>query len=221
MRVHGLASGIANTAVGSNDLRSQNLGIYGTYMGDNGFYADAVLQAGRLRYDLRPIAGTAINGNKGHSRLASIEVGQSWQLTPHWRVEPQLQLVYQRQKLQDTQIAAALVQQDSHSGWMLRAGVRVKGEIHTAAGNVVQPYARFNLYSRSSGTDITRFIGPGGSADIATRTGGTSSELAAGATWQLGRSVNLYGELGKLWAAGGGARTRSGVNGSLGIQVLW
>ena len=221
MRVHGLASGIANTAVGSNDLRSQNLGIYGTYMGDNGFYADAVLQAGRLRYDLRPIAGTAINGNKGHSRLASIEVGQSWQLTPHWRVEPQLQLVYQRQKLQDTQIAAALIQQDSHSGWMLRAGVRVKGEIHTAAGNVVQPYARFNLYSRSSGTDITRFIGPGGSADIATRTGGTSSELAAGATWQLGRSVNLYGELGKLWAAGGGARTRSGVNGSLGIQVLW
>lgn len=221
MRVHGLASGIANTAVGSNDLRSQNLGIYGTYMGDNGFYADAVLQAGRLRYDLRPIAGTAVNGNKGHSRLASIEVGQSWQLTPHWRVEPQLQLVYQRQKLQDTQIAAALVQQDSHSGWMLRAGVRVKGEIHTAAGNVVQPYARFNLYSRSSGTDITRFIGPGGSADIATRTGGTSSELAAGATWQLGRSVNLYGELGKLWAAGGGARTRSGVNGSLGIQVLW
>lgn len=221
MRVYGLASGMANTAVGSNDLRSQNLGLYGTYLGDNGFYADAVLQAGRLRYDLRPIAGTAVNGNKGHSRLASIEVGQSWQLTPHWRVEPQLQLVYQRQKLQDTQIAAALVQQDSHSGWMLRAGVRVKGEIHTADGNVVQPYARFNLYRRSSGTDITRFIGPGGSADIATRTGGTSSELAAGATWQLGRSVNLYGELGKLWAAGGGARTRSGVNGSLGIQVLW
>ncbi len=221
MRVDGLASGIASTAVGTSDLRSQNLGLYGTYLGDNGFYADAVLQAGRLRYDLRPIASAALNGNKGHSRLASIEVGQSWQLTQRWRVEPQLQLVYQSQTLQDTQIAGALVQQDSHSGWMLRAGVRVKGEIRTDAGDAVQPYARFNLYRRSSGTDITRFIGPGGSADIATRTGGTSSELAAGATWKLAPSVNLYGELGKLWAAGGSARTRSGVNGSLGVQVLW
>ena len=85
----------------------------------------------------------------------------------------------------------------------------------------LQPYARVNLYKRSSGTDVTRFIGPAGSADIASRTGGTSSELAVGATWQLGRSASLYGELGQLWDLGGDARTSSGANGSVGVKVLW
>ncbi|MDN4592223.1 hypothetical protein DBA29_27480, partial [Xenophilus aerolatus] len=85
----------------------------------------------------------------------------------------------------------------------------------------LQPYARVNVYKRSSGTDTTSFIGPAASTPILTRTGGTSSELALGATWQLSQSTSLYGELGKLWASGGDARTKSGVNGSLGVKVRW
>ncbi|RYF72585.1 MAG: hypothetical protein EOO29_28110 [Comamonadaceae bacterium] len=78
-----------------------------------------------------------------------------------------------------------------------------------------------NVYKRSSGTDITRFVGPAAFTDIATRSGGTSSELAAGATWQVSQSTSLYGEVGKLWASGGSARTKSGINGSLGVKVRW
>jgi hypothetical protein len=59
------------------------------------------------------------------------------------------------------------VQQDSHNGWLVRAGVRVKGEIATGAG-VLQPYVRANVYRSGRGTDVTRFVGPAGFTDIAT-----------------------------------------------------
>jgi outer membrane autotransporter protein len=99
--------------------------------------------------------------------------------------------------------------------------VRVKGEIATSAG-LLQPYVRFNVYRNGSGTDTTRFIGPAAYTDIATRTGGTSTELAAGATLQLSPNASLYAELGKLWASGGAVRTKSsGIEGSVGVKFRW
>lgn len=85
----------------------------------------------------------------------------------------------------------------------------------------LQPCAQVNVYKRSSGTDVVRFVGPAAYSDIATGTGGTSSELVAGATWQLSQRTSVYGKIRKLWASGGNARTGSGVNGSLGVKVRW
>ncbi|MBB4224724.1 autotransporter outer membrane beta-barrel domain-containing protein [Variovorax guangxiensis] len=220
MRVNGFARGIVNYAAGSNDLRSQYLGAYATWKNDSGLYVDGVLQAGRHHYTASPALSYSSSG-KGSSLLASIEVGQPFAIAPGWTIEPQLQLVHQRISLDDGGIAAALVQQHSHSGWMARAGVRVKGEIATSAG-LLQPYVRFNVYRNGSGTDTARFIGPAAYTDIATRTGGTSTELAAGATLQLTQNASLYAELGKLWASGGGVRTKSsGIEGSVGVKFRW
>jgi outer membrane autotransporter protein len=221
MRVTGFASGLANLGVGSTDLRSQYVGAYATWKNDSGLYVDGVLQAGRHRYTASPTLSFGSSG-KGNSLLASIEVGQSFPLAENWTIEPQLQLVHQRVNLGDTGIAGALVQQDSHNGWLVRAGVRVKGEIATSAG-LLQPYVRVNVYrsGSGSGTDVTRFVGPAGFTDIATRTGGTSTELAGGATLQLTESTSLYAEVGKLWGSGGGARTKSGIEGSIGVKVRW
>jgi outer membrane autotransporter protein len=219
MSVRGFARGIANYAVGSSDLRSQYLGAYATWKNDSGLYIDGVLQAGRHRTTANPALAFESSG-KGNSLLASIEAGQSFQIAPNWTVEPQLQLVKQRIELDDSAITGALVQQDADGGWMVRAGVWVKGQIETGS-DTLQPYARLNVYKRSSGTDTTRFVGPAAFTDITTRTGGTSSELAAGATWQLSQSTSLYGEVGKLWATGGDACTRSGVSGSIGLTYGW
>lgn len=219
MRVTGFARGVPNSTAGSSNLRSQYLGAYATWKNDGGLYLDGVLQAGRHRYTAAPALSLAGEG-KGDSLLASLEVGQAFRIAPNWTIEPQLQLVHQRLSLDNTAIAGALVQQNSRNGWLARAGVRVKGEIATGAG-LLQPYARVNVYRRSSGTDIARFTGPAAYTDIATRTGGTSTEVAAGATLQLTQNMSLYGELGKLWASSGGARTKSGLNGSVGVQVRW
>ncbi|WP_307867088.1 hypothetical protein [Variovorax sp. E3] len=78
-----------------------------------------------------------------------------------------------------------------------------------------------NVYRSSSGTDVARFIGPAGATDIATRTGGTSTELAGGATLQVTDSVSLYAEVGKLWSSGGGVRTEGSVDASLGVKLRW
>ena len=78
-----------------------------------------------------------------------------------------------------------------------------------------------NIYRSIKGTDVARFIGQGAFTDIATATGGTSNELAAGATLALSNTTSLYGEVGKLWASGSGARARRGLNGSFGVKMRW
>jgi outer membrane autotransporter protein len=219
MNVFGFSSGIPGLAVGDNDLRSQYLGAYATWRNQGGFYVDTVLQAGRHRYTIEPGQSLRSDG-KGSSLVASLEVGQSFALAPNWQIEPELQLMHQNLNLDDASIIGALVQQQGNDGWTVRAGVRVKGEIATKAGTL-QPYGSFNVYSGHGGTSVTRFIGPGGFTDIASGAGGTSTELAAGATWQFSKSTGVYGEVGKLWDQSGDERISSGLNASIGVKVLW
>ncbi|WP_288251649.1 autotransporter outer membrane beta-barrel domain-containing protein [uncultured Hydrogenophaga sp.] len=219
MKVRGFASGIADQAVGGNDLRSQYLGVYATYQHPNGLYVDTVLQGGRHRYSVSPQTALSSHG-KGDSLLASVEVGRGFTLAQGWVLEPQLQLMHQRIDLDGVNIAGADVRQDSHGGWAVRAGLRVTGELSSAAG-LLQPYGRVNLYSGSKGWDVTRFTGPAGFADVATGTGGVSTELAAGATLALSARTSLYGELGSVWASSGPARHQGGLNASVGLRVRW
>ncbi|RQO41182.1 autotransporter outer membrane beta-barrel domain-containing protein [Variovorax sp. KBW07] len=219
-RVNGFASGIRNLGVGRNDLRSQYVGVYGTYTSDSGFYADAVVQSGRHRYTVEPSFGAGVGG-KGNSLLGSIEVGQSFAIgNSGWSVEPQLQLIHQHLDLGNSLISGAVVQPQADNGWIVRAGVRVKGQMDTGVGTL-QPYGRFNVYKTSSGMDVARFTTGTTTTDIGAPTGGTSTELAGGFTLALSQTTSLYGEVGKLWSSGGDAKVKSGINGSLGVRVKW
>ncbi|MBO9513277.1 MAG: autotransporter outer membrane beta-barrel domain-containing protein [Variovorax sp.] len=219
MDVTGFARGVQHYAAGANDVRSQFLGGYATWRGEDGLYVDSVLQAGRLRYTAHPALAASASG-KGSSVLASVELGQALKLAPGWTVEPQLQLASQHLRLDDLTLAGATVQQDNASTWLARIGVRVKGEIAVGTGRL-QPYARANVYRRGSGSDTARFIGPAATTDIESRTGGTSTELALGATWQISPRVAAYGEVGHLWASGGDARTQGSASGSVGLKLSW
>ncbi|MGJ7519634.1 autotransporter outer membrane beta-barrel domain-containing protein [Variovorax sp. LT1P1] len=217
--VNGFASGVQR-GVGRNDLRSRYLGAYATWYGNNGFYADAVLQAGDHRYTAQP-QGNPFASGKGDSQTASIEIGQSLALGQGWTIEPQLQLIYQRVDLDDVSISDGGVRQDSDNGWVARAGVRVKGAMSTSLG-ALQPYGRLNLYRASSGTDITTFTFLDSKpTDIATRTGGTWGEVAGGLTLALNPTWSVYGEVGQMFAVGGDARIKSGVQGSVGVKARW
>jgi fibronectin-binding autotransporter adhesin len=219
IRVNGFARGIQGLDVGSNDLRSRYLGAYATWHGDDGWYADAVLQAGQHRYNVQPFATFGSSG-KGKSLLASIEVGKAFGIGSGWIVEPQLQLIHQRLRMDDTGISGAAVTQDPHDGLIVRAGVRIKGEFATGAGTL-QPYGRINVFHASGGADVTQFLNFGGGTAIQSETGSTSTEVAGGVTLALGERTSLYGELGKLWASGGAARVKSSINASLGVRVRW
>ncbi|WP_143684888.1 autotransporter outer membrane beta-barrel domain-containing protein, partial [Variovorax sp. KK3] len=219
MNVAGFARGVVNYQAGRNQLRMQYLGAYATWENEDGLYVDAVLQTGRLHHDVQPSQGARFSG-KGSSLIGSVEMGHAWQVAPNWTIESRLQLVHQRLDLDDNTIVGATVHHDSDSAWLVRAGVRVKGLVASAAGTL-QPYARFDVYRRGSGTDVTRFSTPAARTDIVTKTGGTSTELAAGLGWQLSPALNVYGELGTMWAAAGPTKTRGGLNASLGLKARW
>ncbi len=68
---------------------------------------------------------------------------------------------------------------------------------------------------------MSRASPTGGSTAIASSSGNTSTELAAGFTLGLSESTSLYGEVGKLWASGGDTRVKSSIDASVGIKVRW
>lgn len=216
--VQGFASGLWG-AIGRTDLRSRYLGGYATYADPAGFYADAVLQFGRHDYTAQPLAALPVEG-KGRSTVASLEIGQPFDIGAGWTLEPQLQLIHQSRAIDQTLIPAAVVSQDSANGWMARAGLRLKGRIAAGAG-VVEPYGRINVYRMAAGDDIARFAGPAARTDIASGASGSSAELAGGFSWRVGPAVSVYGELGRRFALGGGLRSRASVQVSAGVNVRW
>lgn len=204
---------------GSNDLQSSYFGGYATWMDAGGWYADAVLQAGSHRYTVRPDAGLTTSG-KARSVSASLEAGKSFVLAESWSIEPQAQLIYQNSRFDDVWIVGARVQQDPEGAWIGRLGVRIKGDMVTAAGRL-QPYARVNVYRAGSGADVATFVGPATATRISSASGFTSTEVAGGFSLALTPVTTIYGEIGRLLSSGGEAQVKSSVQGSLGLRVTW
>ncbi|MBC7729154.1 MAG: autotransporter outer membrane beta-barrel domain-containing protein [Microbacteriaceae bacterium] len=207
--------------VGGIASSSRNLGAYATYLGQDGLYADAVLQYGRHSFNTTTLSSNASAGGKGTSYSASLEAGQSFRLNDSWRIEPQAQLIRQHVRVDDMAISGTTtVHQDAEDVWVGRLGVRIKGDVTSSAGKL-QPYGRANLYRSSGGSDTASFATTAATTAITTRTGYTSGELAAGLTLKLSPTASFYGEVGKVFKLGssGGAQVRSSVQGSVGLRV--
>jgi outer membrane autotransporter protein len=205
--------------VGRTDLQSRYVGGYATWMDASGLYADAVLQWGNHRYTVRPDGSFSALG-KSTSATASLEAGQAFAVADGWSIEPQAQIVYQRGQFDDVLMIGQVVHQNADAGWIGRLGLRLKGDIATAAGRL-QPYGRVNVYHATSGTDISTFIATTGSTQIGSAAGYTSTEVAVGMTLALSPTTSLYGEVGQLFNSGGDARVKSSVQGSLGLRISW
>jgi outer membrane autotransporter protein len=205
--------------VGNTDLQSHYLGGYVTWRDASGWYADAVLQAGSHRYSVRPDGSLTVSG-KARSLSASIETGKSFALAEGWSIEPQAQLIHQKAHFDDVSIVGARVHEDAKGGWIGRLGVRIKGDMSTGAGRL-QPYARVNVYRASSGADVVNFIGPATSTGIASASGYTATEVAGGFTLALTSATSVFGEVGRTFSAGGDARVKSSVQGTIGLRVTW
>lgn len=218
VQVSGFARGVQGP-VGNNKLRARYLGGYASWDAGTGFYADAVLQAGYQDYTLRP-TGNAWSAAKSNSLLTSVEVGQAFSMGNGWSLEPQLQLVHQHVKLDDLALSNAGVQQDNPDSLTTRIGVRVKTEMSTGMG-VLKPYGRLNLYHASSGLDTARFSSGAATTDVSTRSGGSWTEAAVGATLAIDKTWSVYGEVGRLFNGGGDVKVRSDVSASLGVTARW
>lgn len=213
---YGLNSFARNYA-GNLRTDSTYLGGYATYANPQGQYADFVLQYGH-----HDITGTSPLGlgsdSGGNSVTASAEVGQRFALGEGWGIEPQAQLIVNRQDLGNTTISSAVVSQDTATSAVGRLGVRVAGDYVTNIGRL-RPYARVNVWHGFGGTDTSRFITPAATTSIASNVGYTSTEAAAGFTLNVTPTASVYGEVGKLYQSGGETRISSSVQGSVGLRL--
>ncbi|PSL84607.1 hypothetical protein C7T35_10745 [Variovorax sp. WS11] len=206
--------------VGTTDLQSRYLAGYANWRdAASGWYVEAVLQAGHHRYNARPDGSLPVSG-KARSVSASIEAGKSFALSESWSIEPQVQLIRQRTRVDDVSINGALVQQHADGGWIGRLGLRIKGDMPTGAGRL-QPYARFNVYRASSGADVVDFVAPAAATRVASGSGYTATEVAGGLSLALTPATTVYGEVGRTFSAGGDARVKSSVQGTIGLRVTW
>ncbi|AMM25173.1 autotransporter outer membrane beta-barrel domain-containing protein [Variovorax sp. PAMC 28711] len=205
----------------AGSLRSDTayLGGYATYANAQGQYADFVLQYGR-----HDIIGTSVNqvasSSDGKSLSASAEIGQRFAMGTDWGIEPQAQLIYNRQSLDTLRIGGlTTVALDTANAVIGRLGVRITGDFTTGIGRL-QPYGRLNLWHGFKGADQTTFIGGAGATGFGNRIGYTSVEVAAGATLAVTNTTSVYGELGSLTHAGGSAsKVKSSVQGSVGVKL--
>ncbi|KQV85631.1 hypothetical protein ASC87_08095 [Rhizobacter sp. Root1221] len=209
----------ATGPVGSTAVQSRYVGGYATWAEASGLYADAVLQAGRHRYSLRP-TGSADASGRASGLAVSLEVGQPFPLNERWRIEPQAQLIRQQSHVDDVQVSGTSVQQHAASGTVGRLGVRIKGSLPSAAG-LFQPYARVNVYKASAGTDLTDVAAGAATTRVESASGYGAVELAAGFTLALTPLADLYGEFGRSFSAGGDVELKSSVQGAVGLRMHW
>ncbi|AUI67203.1 outer membrane autotransporter barrel domain-containing protein [Glaesserella australis] len=119
-----------NGEYGSGKVKTQSVGLYGTYLADNGFYWDNV-----AKYEYVKSESASTGKRKYNAYTLSTEIGRIHQLGQGWTVTPQIQAAWTR--------LSSLSDEERLSALTARAGVRVAKAIEFD-GWKLQPYAEVN-----------------------------------------------------------------------------
>lgn len=114
---------------GSGKVRGQAVGLYGTYLADNGFYMDNIVKYERLKADSATTGERKYNAYTLSSEIGRIHTLGSWTITP------QLQAAWTRLSAQDDE--------ERLTALTARAGVRVGNQLQVGEWQL-QPYAEVN-----------------------------------------------------------------------------
>ncbi|MDV3515328.1 autotransporter outer membrane beta-barrel domain-containing protein [Stenotrophomonas sp. C1657] len=133
------------------------LGVYGNWAND-AMYVDASVQRGQFR---NRVQGEGLAEERYDSDIwqSSLEAGYRFGIdqigTTALSLQPELQLVYTDAKTDvHTEANGTVVRAAGNSGLSGRAGLRLQGEGHSAAGASVSPYLAANWYRDGAGNGI-------------------------------------------------------------------
>lgn len=133
------------------------LGVYGNWSTD-ALYVDASVQRGQFRNRVQG-EGLAEERYDSDIRQSSLEAGYRFNIgqigSTALSLQPELQLVYTDAKTDvHTEANGTVVRAAGNSGLSGRAGLRLQGDGHSAAGASVSPYLAANWYRDGAGNGI-------------------------------------------------------------------
>ena len=186
---------------GSGGARNTHIGLYGTWLHENGFYLDAVLKAAHLKnnFSVNDTQGNRVKSSgSSNGYSASLETGKRFTLhrekDSQWFVEPQAQLVYTDQGGFSSRASNGLkIHYDDYDSLLARAGGIVGYELSNAKhrsevylkGGYVRELMADDIGYRINGT-------PRQSSDFS----GGWREAAVGVSTRLTEGHSLFMEVG-------------------------
>ena len=120
-----------NGHYGDGKVRSNSMGLYATYLADNGIYVDNIVKYSRLH-------ANSNHTEKRHYNAYTIssELGKRFTLANDWTITPQAQLAWTHISSQENE--------DSLSSVYSRIGLRIAKGFALSNGWNLQPYAEVN-----------------------------------------------------------------------------
>ncbi len=181
-------------ATGTGKAKGHTLGLYGTYLHNDGWYLDGLLKYARMNYDfdVKDSAGDQVSGaTNGNGYGASVEVGKRFDLANQMYVAPQAQLSYFRQGSSNSTLDNGLnVKLDGYNSTLARVGTMIGYDVQQGA-QPLSVYAKLGYVRELSGDTRYYLNGSQERHDF----GGGWLDLGLGVTAQVNKVHHLYGEL--------------------------
>ncbi|MFG6206663.1 autotransporter outer membrane beta-barrel domain-containing protein [Pseudomonas retamae] len=201
----------------SGNIESRMLGVYATWLNDNGVYVDSVLKYSRFDNEIKTPSnlGQAVKGSYNSNGIGvNVEVGKRIKLPDGWFVEPQAQLTATRTEGASYTASNGLrVKTDDLDSLQSRVGAMFGRSLTLGNGMQAQPYAKASYITEHKGRSKVSVNGNRFDAELP----GNRVELGFGAVLQLSERSKL--SLDAEYAKGDGIEQPFGV--SVGYRYLW
>ena len=189
---------------GSGDTDSTMFGVYGSYQGEKGHFADAIIKYGRMSNQMSTWStdNTLYEGDTSANGLnMSIEYGYHKEMKDDWYIEPQAEINYGHIDANDyimrmNGASGANVSNDAVKSFIGRLGINV-GK-NTNKGNI---YAKLSLAHEFSGDVGVTTSYKDYSRNTTESMKDTWLEYGIGFNQKLNADNNLYGEISKTAGA--------------------
>jgi outer membrane autotransporter protein len=212
------ATGYMLTATGSLNLEAYSAGAYWTHYGPGGWYLDAILQ--ETAYRGNATTQFAQLPTNGSGFISSLEAGYpiALPLGPHFVLEPQAQIIWQRVSFNDANDGLGPVGLGTTSGPTGRLGLRGQWTVDGDNGIRWQPYVGVNVW-RGWGAEATTSFGID---QVQLIESATRTEVLGGITAKLDSRLSFYAQGGYQFAIDqANDSSRSGAQGNIGLRYTW
>ena len=218
----GVLSGYSNSELnmrlGTNgQVNSYYLGLYSTWLSDDGYYIDAIIKANRFqnKADVRMSDGVKAKGDYDNYGVGgSVEAGRHFDFTEGWFVEPYVQASALWVTGEDYDLDNGLEARSNEADSLLgKVGTYVGKTIALQSGGFVQPYVKIAAAHEFARNNEVRVNRTTFSDDLS----GSRGELGAGIAAQITNVLQVHADID--YSNGENIEQPWGVN--VGLRYTW